>query len=583
MRRRRGVGLAFVPVVIVLVVLAITGFAMSFFSRGTTRVVESMVAGEQAFFIAQSAVDEAWQAFEGRINDPADEWCQAAHAPSGTNDGRTFQYEPEHCRALVAGRTDLRCTVLPVTVSFGRHVPLWPRDQLETVGYVRLTAVATVEVAATGQRSRRTVSQWRQCKVLFPSPPRPLDSSTLFCFMPRFLQSYERQYRALQLDVESILRKQERELSDRARRTIRLPRPFADNETVYRCYPHFRYPPFPYNDRYGRVLDDRYDAYFASGRRLDVLDETFEFPDTDLDNFVDITSPRVEGRDLKLLWPTMSEDAGDCPVIADLESEVTSAGDDPAALDRLQGTLSAMRGAEPLQRFELGIRHALSSYADRVTVVAEGTMETIERDCLQSLVTTDLEGTVSVDAPLAFYRTFRCTHRYPTMEALLADIGRDDGTVFLDGIYFVDEAPTVDIRYRGRGAIVTPGAMVVKGCRRAGGAAAPSLCTLVSFARPRDGEAWSSIDLQADVECSLVVVTGMIKNLHRHEVRGTVAVGMLGAEDVDGDGQGQSYDWSVVRDDEVQVVDRASGEIRYDRGRIVVAPTVAAVKVERGT
>ena len=67
---RRGMGIAFIIVMVVLIFLAIAGMGIKYFTRGATRVSESILAGQQAVVAAEGAIEETWATLEATVNIP---------------------------------------------------------------------------------------------------------------------------------------------------------------------------------------------------------------------------------------------------------------------------------------------------------------------------------------------------------------------------------------------------------------------------------------------------------------------------------------------------------------------------------
>lgn len=578
---RRGVGIAFVAVMCVLIFLAITGLAIKYFTRGATRVAEAVLAGEEATEIARSAVQEAWAGLELRANDVQDgiaAFLTQPLAPDTPPEFR-FYYEPARTRDFLG--TTGHFTVSGVEIRVLRQVALWSRNPLEKQVLVAAAATGTAFIPALGYTATRTVCEWREVKVVYPSPPTPFCNMTLFVLNPVHLKGYERQYREMQRIVEEKIAQAEDEAEDDAPfgADVDIPRPFEDNDNVYAYFPDLRYPPFPYNGRAERPSS--YD-----------MDPPLE--QTDMDNYLISLDPQLRGPQFKLRWPENLDDIQNDPLMQQLNQDVTTASSavsagtsasllDPALLATMQQNMQSLRDArEPLRKFEAYVRTSLSEYRRHFTYILEDQLPDFNAAYLAPLVHVDMDGTPSVEEPMQFYRNYRATHVFPDQQALWNHLG-GGGEVFLDGIYFVDGPVDVNIRYRGKGTIIARGRLTVNGCLKADGRDdASSICTLMTFSDPTSaGSGWKSLELNASVEAGLVAHVGLIKNLHLHDVFGSVAVGMFEREVIDGKGDGTSFDWSLTHDRNLVVEDLAGGAVRTDRARVCWGPATLASRVER--
>lgn len=562
---RRGSGVVATVAVAALVLATVLGLAAAFRTRGGTRLVENVVAGEQAHALARAALTEAWTALRTRLADPADPWSAALRRPLTEADRPVaFVLEPEATRALARATPDQAALVGSVSLSIPRQFALWTHNPLEKVCTVEAGVTVTVDRPAIGRRATRRLRQWRQVKVVYPAPPRPLDGYTLFVLLPWQFRELERSYRALQLGTEGMIREIERQVARAAGEAVTVPRPFERPSPagVYACFPYYGYPPFPYNRDLGRRLPDRFTEFAATGfRDPSVLNETIGFDESNLSSYLVSLVPRLTGEDAQLRWPEA------------LAGLVTAAGEGRTP------TPDGLRQA--MADYEQGLSAELDRYLGLFGFVDRSSRDDFNESFLRPLVASDLaSGTATVTEALAWFRGLRATHDFPDEGALWRHLGRNPAR--LNGIYFVDGPVTVDTTFVGRGTIASRNRLVVRRCARDGSADDDSLCTLMSFADGEPGARdWQSIELQADAEAALVSLSGEIKDLHRHRVRGSVAVARLSREAVAGDDGGRPFPWTIEYDEALAVTERASGAPLTERAVVVLSPTLVRQTLER--
>ena len=184
--RRSGMGVAFVIVMVVLVFLALVGLGVKYFTQGATRLGESVLSSEKAVHIGRAAIEETWAYLETRVNDPehplferSREHCHSDSSPWG------FQFSPYQTRSLYSD--DSNISIGDVEVSLPREFRIWHRNQLEKFGHVGLHVQVEIYIPALGRTVSRELTQWREYKVLYPSPPRPFAGMTLFVLLPEYL------------------------------------------------------------------------------------------------------------------------------------------------------------------------------------------------------------------------------------------------------------------------------------------------------------------------------------------------------------------------------------------------------------
>jgi len=597
---RRGTGVAFVIVMAVLVVLSIIGLGVKFLTQGATRVAERGLAGEQAVSVGRMALDEAWLRLDQLVNDPTSGVGQRfrQRLPNvGTSSAFGLTLEPEQTRTIVGAIPDVTITVSKVELVVERQFPIWQLNELETTGFVRASATVEVVRPGIGATVRRVFRQWRSFKTVFPSPPRPLSSYTLFVLCPKHIEAIERQHRALQICVDEAFRRTEKEIEDKYHRSKHLTRPFESNTNPYKAYPYHKYPAFPYNARYTAAVPDQYGAFMAANHdpfggpiNLDPLKHVFEWDKTDMDNYLVSKMRRICGRDLVLVWPKPSDDPSDDPYLQSLQTQLagiqSSAGStvttiDDATAAQLSEQIDNLKNSDKLQRFEKGIIMAMRDYVLRFGFLTEPTIQDFNRRFLAPYLSADLDGKVWVEESMKGVMAFRCTHVFPTEDALYTEIGPKGGEVFLDGIYFVEAPVTIDFTYRGRGTIMGRNRMTVQKCRRAVADDTTSLCTLLSFCNPDGTTTWQSIDLKADVDAGLVALPGLIRGLDTYAVNGSVAVGLLDEATLQPGASGSGSNLRIVRDPRLLYVHPTKGVVKYDRCRVVFGPTPLGTKVER--
>ncbi len=572
----RGMGIAFVSVMVVLVFLALIGLGVKYFTRGATRVGETIMASEQAVQIGRGAIDEIWAAFLSQVNDPNNHLFNKTREYCTADCNRwTLSWPPKFTRALHS--YDSNITIDDVEVITSRDFRIWNRNELEKFGLIGLKVAVHIYIPSLGRSITRKVVQWRDYKVLYPSPPRPFQGMTLFVLLPVYLPLYEKQYRQLQLEVEKALDDEEDRLEDKYKRDVDIPRPFDGNSDVYQYFPDLKYPPFPYNKRAPKPAS--YD-----------LRVPLEL--TDMDNPVVSFEPTLPGDVFKLRWPVPDQGAND-PVAQQLASQLASAqasagtslaDADPSTIAQLQQSLDNLKESDEKKRFENGIRETLKWYFKRFGYLNEDCLIDFGEKYLHPLLSVDTEGKITVDGAIEYYIRNRCTHVFPDEEALYNEIGPKGGEVYLDGIYYVAKPFEVDFTYRGMGCIVGPERITVNQCRKAlGKDDCWSICTLMSFSHHEGppGSKWKSIELNCDVEAGIVCVTGMVRNLHMHNVFGSLAVGTLNPEVIDGDGDGNPYLWELRYDPSLWYIHNTTGAVRTNRSKLFLSPTLVAARVER--
>jgi len=573
-------GVAFVIVMVVLVFLAITGLAIKYFTRGATRVAESVLAGEQAMIVARSAMDEAWASFEQHVNDPGDTiFTMFRYVIAPNNDNAiTIQFESKSTSGAYSADPNIEISAVELHVP--RQYAIWNKNPLEKYGHVRATVTVRVTRPALRRTSVRTLRQWREFKVLYPSPARPFGNMTFFQLSTRQLEAWERRYRELMKDVDDKIRKEEKRLSKKKPfGSVDLPRPFENNpvENRYKYFPNYKYPPYPFNTR---ALPP---GSYADPPPLD---------QSDMENYLLSLEPELRGEHHRLKWPTNLEQVEQDPLfqqmLADLsaaEAQAATSGTTPdaATIADLEAKLDALKSGDALKTFENFIIASLDEYQRHFKIIDEDKLSDFNETYLAPLMDVDGNGVINVDAAMAQYRLSRCTHDFPTQDKLWDELGGSSGQLYLDGVYFVDGTIDVNMAYRGRGTIIGRNKINVNACTKADGKTdKSSVCTIMSFCKP-DTTGWASISLNCDVEAGLVAVTGLIQNLHLHDVFGSLAVGFLTKEVVDGygDKEGKTYPWTLTYDPALMFENPDNGTIYYDRARVFVSPTLIASEVYR--
>ena len=565
-------------VMCVLVFLSIIGLGIKYFTRGATRLSETVLASERAVVVAESAINEAWVVIENSVNNHSTQFSQSITKKLDGNPGGGFStsLSPKATRRTFSNPN---ITVSDVKIWVPNHLRLWAHNPHEKWGLICLQASVSITMPGVYRTIDRTVTQWREFKVVYPSPPVPFNIMSLFVLNPIHLKGYERQYRQLQLKVEEEIKKEEDRLSDKNPfGDVDLPRPFENNSVTYDYFPNLKYPPFPYNTRAQAPAGGDYS-----------MDPPLD--QTDMDNHLISYEKELVGEDFKLRWPANVSDIQNDPMVQQMMAEAAAASvstsdtPDQATIDKLQQTLTDLKSSEPLKPFETYIKTTLERYREKFTFVNEDQLISFGEKYLAPLIRVDTEGTITVDDTIDYYKRHRCTHVFATEQELWDEIGQ--GEVFLNGIYFVDGPVTVNMQYRGKGTIIAKDRMVVDQCQKADG---PndfrSLCTLMSFCH-RDssspGNQWRSIELNCDVHAGIVAIGGLVKNLHEHNVHGTLAVGLLGPEVIDGmgDSSGTTYSWKLTYDPYLAITDVKTGELFYHRAAVVLNPSVIGRSVVR--
>jgi hypothetical protein len=575
-KNRNGMGIAFIVVMVVLVFLAIAGLGIKYFTRGATRVSESILAGQQAVVAAEGAIEETWATLEATVNDSdsATFTIFTEALADGKEGSFSMIHSPVATKRLYSDNGSV--SVGDVNVWIPRQFRIWGPFSHEKWGV--LCAQVKVEVSIPGifHSVTRTVTQWREFKVVYPSPPTPFDGMSFFCLIPGYLKAYEAQYRQIQADVDSKIKEEEDRLSDKKPfGDVDLPRPFENNADVYKYFPNFKYPPFPYNVRAGLPS--------AYGPTVPIPLE-----ETDMDNCLFSHKRLLTGEDFKLRWPENLENITQDPLFVQLQADAGSAtlaaGDedlDAAAIADLELTLANLKSTDPLKPYETYIKATLKKYSDTFAFLAEDELPAFGEGVLVPFLKLVPDGTITVDNAIAFYKKNRCTHVFPDQAALYAEIGQGS-EVFLDGIYYVDGPIDINFRYRGKGTIVGKNYINVTQCDKADGENDTfSICTLMSFCqRDASSTGWCSIDLNCDPHASLVALTGRIKNLYLHKVKGSVVVGIMGAEEIDGI-NGVPGSWQIQYDPSNCVINPFTFELKTHRCRVVIGQNDIGTRVSR--
>ena len=576
-KRRRGTGIAFVVVMCVLVFLSIIGLGIKYFTRGATRLSETVLASERVTLVAESAITEAWVVIENSVNNHETEFSKSITQKLDGNPGGGFSttFVPKATKRAFASNSNV--TIGDVKIWVPHQLRIWAHNPHEKWGLVCLQVSVNLSLPGIYRTINRTVTQWREFKVVYPSPPVPFNGMSLFVLNPIHLLGYERQYRQLQQKVDAEIKKEEDRLSKKKKfGDVDLPRPFENNADKYAYYPDLKYPPFPYNTRAPKPSD------YSMRPPLDV---------TDMDNHVISFKKELVGEDFKLRWPSNLSDIQNDPLVKQLMAEAeaasvtTSDTPDQATIDKLQQTLTDLKSSDPLKPFETYIKTTLQRYRDNFCFIKEDKLISFGEQYLAPLIRVDTEGTITVDDPIEYYKNHRCTHVFSTEDELWDEVGR--GEVFLNGIYYVDGPVTVNMRYRGKGTIISKHHMVVDQCQKADGPDDHfSICTLMSFCH-RDGSSpsnqWRSIELNCDVQAGIVAISGLVKNLHKHDLHGSLAVAMLGKEVIDGmgDSAGTTYSWKLTYDPYLATTDANTGEPFYHRAAVVLSPGIIGRSVTR--
>jgi len=597
---RRG---SILPLVLLLVfVLAGLGLGLRRLVGGAVRVTDGTLAGERANLLARSALAEVWTAVEQQAHDGTTEVGRRLQAELAVGDDGAFElsFVPDATRALAAENGD-EASVSEVVLAVRRQRRIWAPLRHEKHLFCSLRVTARVERPSLRRTVTRVLEQWRELKVVYPSPPAPLADTTLFVLLPKHLERYERSYRALQIMLDTSLQRLEDEISDEYHRSISLPRPYAGapDDGIYRAYPYYRYPPFPYTAEYDGTCPQNVAEFLArnpypwpADQAVDLcpLEHCFEFDRCCLDNYLLSTEPEITARDAVLRFPAITEDAEDDPSVQalrrhleDLERLSSTPGGVVATeeVDELQARIEALASAEPLARFERSLRERLSEYSRKFPCVAETSMEAFGANFLSPYLAADLDGTVTVDECRRWTVAHRCTHAFPDEAAFYAEVGPKGGEVFLDGIYYVDGPVTVDFAYRGRGTVMGRNRVTIERCERVDPSDGRALCTVLSFCQIDDGASWQSIDLQCDPVAGVVALTGMVKNLANHSIYGSLAVGVLEGEPLEADENGARHDWRIVHDPALSIVADDGVGVRHERCRVVGSPTIVGTVTER--
>lgn len=575
-KNRRGMGIAFIVVMVVLVFLAITGLGIKYFTRGATRISESILAGQQAVVAAEGAIEETWATLEASVNRPdSPTFSIFSEALADNMEGSfTMTYGPSATQRLHSDNSNV--SIGDVDVWVPRQHRIWGASPYEKWGVVCAQVKVSISLPGLFKTVTRTITQWREFKVVYPSPPAPFDGMSFFCLIPGYLKAYEAQYRKIQADVDEKIKEEEDRLSDKKPiGDVDLPRPFENNSDIYQYFPNYKYPPFPYNTR---------------AAKPSVYGPTVSIPleETDMDNCLMSYNPLLTGEDFKLRWPEDLENITQDPLFVQLQADAgtatSAAGDedlDAAAIADLEATLENLRSSDPLKPYETYIKATLKKYRDTFSFVAEDELPAFGEGVLVPFLKLVPDGTITVDNAISFYKNNRCTHVFPDQEALYAEIG-EGGEVFLDGIYYVDGPIDINFRYRGKGTIVGKNYINITQCDKADGDNDNfSLCTIMSFCqRDPSSAGWCSIDLNCDPQASLIAMTGIINNLYLHKVKGSVIVGAMGAKEIDGV-NGIPGSWQIEYDPANCIVDPVTRELHTHRCRVVIGQNDIGTRVSR--
>ena len=525
---RRGMGVTTLIIASVLVFLILGSLTAKLVTRSTTRTTQALVAGDEATLAAISALEEGWALIEQTVNETDSPLRQMFIAPLQVNDDSCFEatLAPVISRSLFSSNPTI--SISDITLEVPNQEWIWCRNELEKMGKIKLTVSVNVFKKCLRRRVERRITQRREFKVIYAAPPRPFDRTSLFVTVPHYLEGYEKQYRELQERVDSILQQAEDRSESVCGQRIDIPRPFVNNTCVYRYFPNYNYPPFPYNERAPQATD---------------YSERILLENTDIDNFLLSLEPELTGKDFKLLWPT----------------DITN-------------------NSEALKTFECELKSRLADYVKKFPYVREEGLRDFLDAYLNPLMSIDLEGSISVTEAIEFYKKNRATHIFEDQKEMWAEIGKND--VFLDGIYYVDGPVDVDMCYRGRGSIVSRNRLTVHRCTKKEPSA---ICTLMSFSDSSSVTGWSSIELKNDVEAGLVAVTGMVKNLHLYNVKGSLAVGALSKEVIDGLGgaEGTSHDWRLSYDENLWYASLDGKDLRTEKASVVVGPHLPSTSIVR--
>ncbi len=529
---RRGVGVPFLIASLVLVVLAILGLALKHSTRGATRLGEGVIAGEKALYLARAALSEGWRNLNQHLAEGESQLKGSLGAPAlSFSEPIELSFEASIVESMVGKTIELS----DVTFKFYSQQNLLPNVPSEKYGLVKATASATIYIPALKRHVTKGVVEYREFKVIYAGPPQPFQRYSLFVLRPVHLPAYEKQYRQIQQQVDATLRKQG---------GSKVPRPFASNGRVYKYFDKYNYPPFPYNER------------ALPSDCLEYPDGTIDLAKTDMDNPIYSLSKKLEGSDFKLKWP------------ADIQN---------------YGSASRESFQEVQRQYESRMKKVLADYLRKFPFMQEDTLEQFGDFHLSSLLNIDIEGNVSVDEPMALYRWCRATNYFPNQEEFWQKVRKADGTVRLNGIYFIDGPIDIDMQYRGSGTIVSRERVTVLRCVKADGRSASDVCTLITFSKPTAGKSdrWSSIELESNAHAALVAVTGMVRNLHLYDVHGSVAVGQLSREVIDGRGDGTSYPWSLTYDSALDYTSQKGTSLLTKKCQIIISPCLAGTRVVR--
>ncbi len=574
--RKRG-SISFAVVGVVLLVLFMLGVGVKYFTRGVTRATQGVIGGQFALAVARSAVDEAWSELAVRLNDPEDELGKLFLSPGGP-ESFSFEIEPKDTRNAYPPYI----LIGDVEVAVHKQWPVWEGYPFHKYGYISCKVVVNVErffsdYAKSTVEVSRTLQEVREFRVIQPVPPYPFDTMTCFFVCPFHLYDFERCYRIIQQKVEKAIRKAEKKARKKGWHG-HAPRPFEDNTDVYKYFPDYKYPPFPYNARHPKPA--AYDT-----------DASYDPAMTDMDNYLFSCRDKLEGRDFKLYWPEDFHN-GNSQLMDQLQDElsqlqssgVTSAAAvDPAKMQQLNQMLADLKDSDEMKAYESGIRYAMSHYLDIWGYINEDSVQTFNDLYMRPIIDADSQGAIRVEENAKWIRSMYASHVFPSQDELWNEIGRPRGNpsrVFLDGVYVVEGKVDVNFAYEGKGCIISmfepqgggdSDGIIVGRCRRAD-PDSDSVCTLWAFQ--------SNIRLETDevVEAALMAQVGTIHNLTTQKILGNVMVAFFDMDRIWGPKVGSKripYGYVIEYDKRLAPMDD-SGNPRAARQRVLISPNILA-------
>lgn len=206
---RRGAG---VLVILVLVIVAVIFVFLMFqnFLRGVNAQRESVYGGRRAFYLAESAINEALLDVKAGMNVPGSPWFEIFRVPLSASYGRyeRVNFTPTATQQLY---DESGVAIDAVSVEFWKQRSFWGLAY-EKHGILLVTAVVSIPRYQGGFLDipiKRNVHKSWEVKVCLQGPPKPFDRMTLYMMGLPFLQGASEDYTDLQSKIDANEKKTE--------------------------------------------------------------------------------------------------------------------------------------------------------------------------------------------------------------------------------------------------------------------------------------------------------------------------------------------------------------------------------------